>query len=368
MAVANTVTPFAPKTCNACNTSRNALVEVLSFLESRATGDEWYCPSYLASKSCLDLPGGTVRGMLKKLLADNKVLMDNRGKYHFYASAKRMSDDFNRLLKTHGTAKKWQIHGLTLKISAKDVGLKSFHSVMCNTTPLGGTEVLSSLAPLLREHFGVKDHGLTTFQLSVDTLVVWCGCTLEPMDYDRFVLWLTRVDTWLELHGLTQVRDNLLKWKVVQYGLNEDFIAVDNSKGVSITLKAFDSFIARVYSKPALGENVVRMEAHSREEKSLEAMLGLVSGGMAFAHTQGALGLVASEMQNNNLTQRDTNRIMMRVAQRLDSQEAENQRLRAKLEEQERIHEAERKQHEAESKTQLKLLMALTEKVSRLAN
>jgi hypothetical protein len=94
--VSNTVTPSAPKNYNACNASRNALVEVLSFLESRATGDEWYCPSYLASKSCLDLPGGTVRGMLKKLLADNKVLMDNRGKYHFYASAKRMSDDFNR--------------------------------------------------------------------------------------------------------------------------------------------------------------------------------------------------------------------------------------------------------------------------------
>ena len=124
-------------------------------------------------------------------------------------------------------------------------------------------------------------------------------------------------------------------------------------------MKSFDSFIARVYSKPALGENVVRMEAHSREEKSLEAMLGLVSGGMAFAHTQGALGLVASELQNNNLTQRDTNRIMVRVAQRLDAQEAENQRLRAEWEE-------EKKRREAESKAQLKLLQALTSKISRL--
>ena len=90
-------------------------------------------------------------------------------------------------------------------------------------------------------------------------------------------------------------------------------------------------------------------------------MLGLVSGGMAFAHTQGALGLVASELQNNNLTQRDTNRIMVRVAQRLDAQEAENKRLNAKLEEQE-------KRHEEERKAQLRLLQALTEKVSRLAN
>ena len=80
------------------------------------------------------------------------------------------------------------------------------------------------------------------------------------------------------------------------------------------------------------------MEAHSREEKSLEAVLGLVGGGMAFAQTQGALGLVASEMQNNNLTQRDTNRIMVRVAQRLDAQEVENQRLRAMVEEQEKRH------------------------------
>lgn len=353
MTATNTVTPSAPMTYNACNASRNALVEVLSFLESRATGDEFYCPSYLASKNGLDLPGGTIRSVLKKLLAENKVFMENRGKYHFYASTKRLSDDFNRLLKTHGTAKKWQIHGLTLKITAKDVGLESFSLSIRNATPHGGQEMLAPLSSMLRDHFGKNGHGLTTFQLSRDTLTVWCGCTLEPMDYDRFVLWLARVDTWLELHGLTQIRENLLKWRVVQYGLNEDFIDVDSSKGVSITLKAFDSFIARVYSKPALGENVVRMEAHSREEKSLEAMLGLVSGGMAFAHTQGALGLVASEMQNNNLTQRDTNRIMVRVAQRLDAQEA-------KLEEQE-------KRHREESQAQLRLLQALTEKVSRLA-
>lgn len=360
MAAAKTVTPSTPMTRNGCNASRNALVEVLSFLESRAIGDEWYCPSYLASKNCLDLPGGTVRAMLKKLLNQNKVLCEIRGKYHFYASVKRISNDFNRLLKTHGTAKKWQIHALTLKISAKDVGLESFNSVMRNTTPLTGQQPLSPLSSMLRDHFGVKDRGLTTFQLSANTLTVWCGCTLEPMDYDRFVLWLTRVDAWLELHGLTQIRDNLLKWKVVQYGLNDDFIAVDNSKEVSITLKSFDSFIARVYSKRALGENVVRMEAHSREEKSLEAMLGLVGGGMAFAHTQGALGLVASEMQNNNLTQRDTNRIMLRVAQRLEAQEAENKSLRADLEE-------EKKRRQEESKAQLKLLQVLTEKVSKLS-
>ena len=243
----------APMTRNARNASRNALYEVLSFLESRAEGDEWYCPSYLASKDGLDLPGGTVRAMLKKLLETGKVLCDVRGKYHFYASVKRMSDDFNRLLKTHGTAKKWQIHGLTLKISAKDVGLESFPSVMGNTTPLGGKEPLSPLSSMLRDHFGVKDCGRTSFQLSAGTLTVWCGCTLEPMDYDRFVLWLTRVDTWLELHALTQIRENLLKWKVVQYGLNDDFVSVDSSKEVSITLKSFDSFIARVYSKPALG-------------------------------------------------------------------------------------------------------------------
>ncbi len=142
------------------------------------------------------------------------------------------------------------------------------------------------------------------------------------MDYDGFCLSLARVDTWLELHGLSQIRDNFLKWKVVQFGLNDDFINVDESKlPISVTLKAFDSFIARVYNKPALGENVVRLEAHSREEKSLEAMLGLVSGGMAFAQTQGALGLVANNLQSSTLTQRDTNRIMVKVAERLEAQE-----------------------------------------------
>jgi hypothetical protein len=149
----NTVTPSAPMTYNACNAS----VEVLSFLESRVTGDEWFCPSYLASKDGLNLPGGTIRSVLKKLLADNKVIMDNRGKYHFYASTKRLSDDFNRLLKTHGTAKKWQIHGLTLKITAKDVGLESFSSSIRNAIPHGGQEMLAPLLSMLREHFGVKD-------------------------------------------------------------------------------------------------------------------------------------------------------------------------------------------------------------------
>ena len=52
---------------------------------------------------------------------------------------------------------------------------------------------------------------------------------------------------------------------------------------------------------------------------------------------------------------------MVRVAQRLDDQEAENKRLNAKLEEQE-------KRNEEERKAQLRLLQALTEKVSRLAN
>ena len=66
-------------------------------------------------------------------------------------------------------------------------------------------------------------------------------------------------------------------------------------------------------------------------------------------------------MQNNNLTQKDANRIMVRVAQRIDAQEAENKRLRAKLEEQE-------KRHEEERKAELRLLQALTVKVSRLAN
>lgn len=56
----------------------NALGEVLEFLESRQEGDEWYCPSYLASKECLNLPQGTVRVMLRKLLQNNKVYVKTK--------------------------------------------------------------------------------------------------------------------------------------------------------------------------------------------------------------------------------------------------------------------------------------------------
>lgn len=285
---------------NGCNASANASwYVVLDFLQNRPKGDEWFCPKVLASKKYLNIPEGTVRRSLKILLEKRLVLRMDKGRLHFYAAARLMDGDFNRLIHAYGTSNKWQVHGLTLKLQAKDVDLEDFSQLIANARPLGGE------GWVVRESYGVRDKGLTSFQLSRETLMVWCGCSLEPMDYDRFCLWLKGLDMWLLCHGWARIEGNLRKWSVVEFGLNDDFKVVRVDKGICVTLKSFQGFLARIYDKPELGENIVRQEVHVREERALEDMLGLVSGGMNYAQTMGSLGLIANSLDNNNATQRD---------------------------------------------------------------
>lgn len=302
---------------NTLNTKMNTTeCLILEFLQNRPEGDWWYSPKVLASKGCLDIPYGTVRRVLRKLLKKGLVVNDKKGIVSFYAAAKHWTGDFNRLIKTYGAKKKWHIHGLTMKLEAEDIGLNTFPFYPVQKVPHGG------VGKVVREHYGVAERGLTSLQLSKGTMTVWCGCTLEPMDYDRFVLWLKGLDTWLMCHGWARIEGNLRHWKVVQLGLNDDFTAARVDRGICVTLQGFQGFLARVYDKPELGENVVRCETHIREEKALEMVLDSLGGGMKQAQVMGSLEHFAESLNTTNVRQGDIVRAIGKLNDRVSSLES----------------------------------------------
>lgn len=268
-------------TANATNASANAYYRVLDFLESRLEGDEQWSPKVIAKE--LDIPEGTVRWCLKKAKENGRVFYIPKGRVHLYASTRRFSDDFNRLFKAYGTKQRYEIHGLTLKLTAKSMGKRSF----ANTIPLGG--MVRSKIP----YFG----GETSFQLSKTTFMVYGGFTDRPLDYDRFVLWLSAVDGYCHAKGWPSIEGNMECWKVVQYGLNQDRKRFRNDSPTRcVSLQGFKNWFARVYEKEELG--VMREEIHSREEKTLEEFVTLASGGMTSVQILNYLGLVTTSLNN----------------------------------------------------------------------
>ena len=268
-------------TSNATNASANAYYRILNFLESRLIGDEQWSPKVIAKE--LDIPEGTVRWCLKKAKNNGKVFYIPKGRVHLYASTRRFSDDFNRLFKAYGTKQRYEIHGLTLKLTAKSMGKRGF----VNAIPLGG---------MLRNKLDYHG-GVTSFQLSKTTFMVYGGFTDRPLDYDRFVLWLSMVDGFCNAKGWPSVEGNLRCWKVVQYGLNQDRKRFRNdSLTRCVSLQGFKNWFSRVYEKEELG--VLREEIHSREEKSLEEFVSLASGGMTSVQVLNYLAMVVASLNN----------------------------------------------------------------------
>jgi hypothetical protein len=149
------------KGANVTNTSTNAYGCILDFLESRPSSDAYWCPKIIAEE--LGLNVSTVRWALKRLLDDSKVFWIPKGRVHLYASTRRFSDDFTRLMKLHPPTRRYEIHGLTLKITAENLGKKSF----ANAVPVGS---------VVRDGWkGVGGAGTreTRFQLSAGTLMVY---------------------------------------------------------------------------------------------------------------------------------------------------------------------------------------------------
>jgi len=279
--------------CNARNASCNAQYKVSEFLESRPIGDEQWCPKKIAK--ALDIPDGTVRSALKRLKDKGKVAWFPKGIIHLYASTKKTSDDFNRLFKVHGTGKRYEIHGLTLKLEAKNTGVEDFTEFMCNRVPGGGQTLVSNAVVL--DSFGVKDKGQTSFQLWRSTLMVYCGCSLKPMDYDGFLLWLARVDGWLNCRKWPSIEANLNRWMVVQYGLNDDHKVFRNDSPTrACSIKGFESWFARVYEKEGRG---LRNEIHGTDEKSLEEFVMLASGSMTSVQVMQYLQMVVQSLNTS---------------------------------------------------------------------
>jgi hypothetical protein len=275
---------------NRTNTSANAYYNVLDFLEQKPSSDAYWCPKLIAEE--LSLNCNTVRWALKQLLKDNKVFWIPKGKVHLYASSRRFSDDFSRLMKLHPSKNRYEIHGLTLKITAESLGQKAF----ANAIPVGG---------VVRDGWkgiGGQGTGETRFQLSAKSLMVWGSFTNLSLDFDRFLVWLARVDGFLAARKWPRIEGQLKLWVVCQFGLNKDYRRFRADGLVkAFSLQSFEDWFARVYDKglPS-GEHVLRAEVHSnQEERSLDQMIALMNGDLSVVESNNLLRTV-TEAANNN--------------------------------------------------------------------
>lgn len=279
---------------NATNISTNACYRVLSFLEAQP--DEWTV-SGIAKE--LGMPRGTVSWVLKRLKEQGKVFFTPKGKCNFYAAVRRFTDDFNRLFKAYGTKKRYEIHGLTLKLEAEKLG-RDF----TNLIPEGGGVVRDSF-----DYFG----GVTSFQLSRGTFMVWGSFTNRPLDYDRFLLWLSAVDGFCASRGWPKFEGNMRLWLVRQYGFNRDWKRFRNDSPTRcVSLQGFKSWFARCYQKEELG--VMREEIHSREERSLEEFVHLVDGSMTSVQVMNFLELVVQALNKSHRVNADLVRRIGKLA------------------------------------------------------
>lgn len=281
--------PEAGKDSNESNVSPNTYYHILRFLEGQS--EEW-TPSTLAKE--LKMSPGTVRWALSKLRKQGKVIYRKVGKYRFYAANKRFSDEFTRLFKQYGTDQLYQIHGLTLK------RMGDFSSKI----PQGGVDRWSF------DYFS----GKVSFQLSRFTLMVYGSFSDCPLDYDRFLLFLSCVDGHLSARDLPHILDDMANWWVVQYGLNRDWKRFRNDSPTEcVSVQGFSQWFARVYDKKPFG--VLREEIHSREEKSLEKFIALVDGSLTSVQVMNFLDVLS---RNINSLQASNFELARRVAQLAD--------------------------------------------------
>lgn len=279
---------------NASNASTNAQYKVLSFLEAQP--EEW-TPTQIA-KELKPMPIGTIRWALKKLKENGKVFYRPEGIVHFYAATRRFTDDFNRMFKAHGTKNKYEVHGLSLKLSGD----------FANVIPQGG---------VVRAKFDYYG-GVTSFQVSRETLMVWGSFTSRPLDFDRFVLWLAAVEGFCRARGWVGFEGNLERWKVVQYGFNRDWKRFRNDSPTRcVSLQGFHNWFARVYEKEGLG--VLREEIHSIDERSLEQFVGLCDGSMTSVQVMQHLELVTRSLNTAQAVNADMVRVIGRLTDRVEA-------------------------------------------------
>lgn len=279
---------------NAANAPTNAEWKILSFLEARP--EEW-TPTQIA-KELKPMPIGTVRWALMKLKQKGKVFCRPEGIVHFYAATRRFTDDFNRMFKAYGTKNKYEIHGLTLKLSGD----------FANAIPQGG---------VVRDGFDYYG-GRVSFQLSRETMMVWGSFTGRPLDFDRFVLWLAAVDGFCRARGWPIIEGGLAVWRVVQYGFNRDWKRFRNDSPTRcVSLQGFKSWFARVYEKEGLG--VLREEIHSSDERSLEQFVGLCDGSMTGVQIMQHMELVTRSVNTAMAVNTDMVKVVAKLVDKVET-------------------------------------------------
>lgn len=260
---------------------------MLDFLE--AAPEEW-TPTCLAAE--LGMPRGTVSWVLSRLKRDGKVIYRKAGICNFYSASKRFSDEFTRLFKKLGTANRYQVHGLTLKLKGD----------FANAVPVGGEGRLGKVLGVrrvrgvLRWRFCYRG-ATVSFQLSRLTLMVWVRCSEDPLDYDGLLCLFSMVDGFLFAAGLPCVLGNMSRWSVVQYGFNRDWKRFRNDTPTScVSVQGFMNWFARVYDKKSMG--VLREEIHSREERSLEEFISLVDGSLTSVQVMNFLAVLSRNLNS----------------------------------------------------------------------
>jgi hypothetical protein len=236
-----------------------------------------------------------------------------KGKITLYASTKRFSDEFQRLAKIHPTTERPEVHGITLKLEAKELQLEQF----TNALPVGG---------VVRERgwdgVGGVNTGETSFQLSRCTLMVYLSCSLAPLDYDGWLQWLKQVDGYLLAKKWPRLLgENFRFWVECQLGINfdEKNVRVD-SFTEAISLQVFDDWFARCYRKTlANGENVVRSEVHVKGERSLEKMVQAMAGNMHSVMVDNKVDGAAEAVNNNTATLGAQQRKLRDIEKKIDS-------------------------------------------------
>ena len=273
----------------------------------------------------LKMPSGTVRWALQQLKKQGKILDRKLGKYTFWCASKSYDDQLLRMMKKHDTGQKWSVHGLTLFTTGdfKNLLKLANASIPGIRTVFGGVEVGYGRGGL---RWGVvRGGGRLSFQLGEGSLTVKGAFSSCPLDYDGFVLLLGFLDGHLKALGLPGVEGRLNDWAVLQYGLNRDGLVSQFDGGESVTLYAFDGWLARCYAKEVLG--VRREEIHGSEPVKMERFLAMVGGGLTTTQVMNFLDMFA--LRVNDLTK--SNRELFRSNQVLQASNRELHKSNAEL-------------------------------------
>ena len=134
--------------------------------------------------------------------------------------------------------------------------------------------------------------------------MVWGSFTDRPLDWDRFVLWLSVVDGFCLARGWPEFDGCFERWRVVQYGFNRDWKRFRNDSPTRcVSLQGFKSWFARVYQKESA--HCLREEIHSADERSLEEFIGLVDGSLTSVQVMNYLELVTRSLNESHAVNAD---------------------------------------------------------------